>query len=777
MKKTTLRVLSLVLSVLMVLVITGCSKSNTSASESASESAGASSDIPLVVAYSPFSEKFSPFFAETGYDMDVINMTTISPLTMDRLGAIVFNAIEGETHSYNGTDYLYTGPADVSQKYDSASDTTLYTIKLRNDLVFSDGVAVTADDMIFSLYAFCDPGYTGPTTVSSYKIVGLKAYQNNNSLAEDVDAAAYLAGIDTNPDLQKAINEQVVAPLLTSELDWVKGLYGDATYKSYTDAYPVAKDLFAMFYSIDENYDSTKVDDEATVLSDIIAQYGYDYATLGSNYGADLTADAQSVAFDMALASMGTGEPVPSIEGIKRIDDYTITITTKGYEAPAIYTLCGFPIAPLHYYGDTAKYDFANNKFGFDFGKFALTTDQQTKPLGAGPYKFVKYENKIVYFEANENYYDGAPKIKYLQFKETLTDEVTNAVATGTVDCGELSGSKSNFNAVRALNSNSELSGDKIVTEQVDNLGYGYIGLNAANVCVNGDAASDASKNLRKALATVLASYRDVANNSYYGDAAATIQYPISSTSWAAPQPTDDGYKIAFSTDVNGNEIYTDGQDAAAREKAVLDAALGYFEAAGFTVADGKVTAGPGATRGTDRSYLEYEIIIPADGKGEHPAYAILTASKEALAKIGITLTINDPADSNVLWDALKAGTEDMWTAAWQATVDPDMYQIYYSTNCPGMGGSDSNNYHITSDELDKLILEGRTSDDQSYRKAVYKQAIDIILDWAVEIPNYQRKNCTIFSPERINIDTITPDITTYYLWWAEINNMEMKAQ
>lgn len=50
-------------------------------------------DTPLVVAYQDFSQKFSPFFADTGYDQDVASMTQISIMTTDRVGAIVFNAI------------------------------------------------------------------------------------------------------------------------------------------------------------------------------------------------------------------------------------------------------------------------------------------------------------------------------------------------------------------------------------------------------------------------------------------------------------------------------------------------------------------------------------------------------------------------------------------------------------------------------------------------------------------------------------------------------------
>ena len=85
-------------------------------------------------------------------------------------------------------------------------------------------------------------------------------------------------------------------------------------------------------------------------------------------------------------------------------------------------------------------------------------------------------------------------------------------------------------------------------TVKVDNLGYGYIGLNADNIIVGTDPDSAESKALRKAIATVLAVYRDAAYDSYYGEAASVINYPISNTSWAAPQATDEGYKVAFST-------------------------------------------------------------------------------------------------------------------------------------------------------------------------------------------------------------------------------------
>jgi peptide/nickel transport system substrate-binding protein len=220
---------------------------------------------------------------------------------------------------------------------------------------------------------------------------------------------------------------------------------------------------------------------------------------------------------------------------------------------------------------------------------------------------------------------------------------------------------------------------------------------------------------------------------------------------------------------VNGDPIYTAEMTAEERYEAAEQAALGFFEAAGFTVEGGKVTAAPEGAK------VSYELIVPGGGTGDHPAFAIITGAQESLAKIGIELKINDPADANILWDALDSGEQEMWTAAWGSTIDPDMYQVYHSSNIVGLeGSSESNHYHIQDAQLDELIMEGRLSDDQAFRKAVYKQALDRIIDWAVEIPTYQRKNVIIFSTERINIDSLTPDITTFWGWMNDIELIEM---
>ena len=233
---------------------------------------------------------------------------------------------------------------------------------------------------------------------------------------------------------------------------------------------------------------------------------------------------------------------------------------------------------------------------------------------------------------------------------------------------------------------------------------------------------------------------------------------------------------------MNGNDIYTSDMTAEQRYDAALQAALGYFEAAGYTVTDGKLTAAPAGAK------LEYEVQIPADGSGDHPSFMMISEASKALATIGMNLIVTDLSDSSGLWDGIDARQVDMWCAAWSATVDPDMYQIYYSdvadhNGDPGVGknpyggpaqGGSNKMYCIADADLDSMILTARESLDQSYRKTMYKACLDIVVDWAVEVPVYQRQNAIIFSTERVNMSTMTPDITTFYKWYAEIENIEL---
>lgn len=723
-------------------------------SESTTESAEAQAgeEKTLVAAATGYENKFSPFFASNVDDVNVTDLVVLSMVTTDRVGAIVENAIEGETRSYNGTDYTYYGPADMVVT-ENADGTVYYDLTIRDDLVFSDGTPVDIDDVIFSAYVLADPTYDGSSTLYSQPILGMEEYRSGMATLSSLLAAAgedntdftywteeeQTAFWDAVNDGGTAFAQEIVDYMMengatdvaSAAAGWAfPGLAEDATA---TDFFMAIGDAYGW------NFSSMEAETAGSALADLIPEDVYNYSTVG----------------------VETGDSVDYIEGIQRTGDYSMRVIATEVAANMAYQL-DLPIAPLHYYGDESLYDYDNHKFGFEKGDLSTVRAKTTQPLGSGPYTFKEFTNGTVYLESNDSYYLGAPKVKYLNFLETLEDDKTVGVEAGRLDISDPSYSTEVAAQIAEYNGGDDsFDGSVITTKLYDFRGYAYIALNADNVNVGGDPSSEESKNLRRAIMTVLAAYRDESIDSYYGETASVIEYPISSTSWAAPQVTDDGYQVAFSVDVDGNPIYDAGMSGEEKYAAATNAALGYFEAAGYTVEDGKLTAAPEGAK------LGYQINIGANGNGDHPSFLLLKNAADAFASIGFTLTVNDMANASELYQSFQSGVADGWCAAWQSTPDPDMYQVYHSL------GS-TNYYAIEDEDLDALIEAARQSTDQTYRKGLYRAAMDIVLDWGVELPVYQRSEAYIFSTERVNIDTLTPDMTPYWSWMAEVEKIEM---
>ena len=777
------KILALVLALVMVFALCACGESNTPAPEESkapveeSKAPVEENTSTLVYATSTFGQKFSPFFYTTAYDEEVVSSFTGGLLAADRGGAIIHHGIEGETVAYNGTDYTYYGMGDVDvvQNDDGSVD---YNLTMRDDIVFSDGTPATIDDVIFGIYVMADPSYDGSSTIYALPIEGMADYYNSQqylykllaeagrdntdfTLWDEATQTAFWASVDAAGEkFAQEIIDSVVASYNTDEYA--------ATIEATPDeiaADPALQVKFGMnMWGYGDAW--TEGATAADYWAAIEAAYGdiieaSDTETAGSSLF-DLMDDFAD--YDKLVA---TGDDVPSIKGIIRTGDYSLTVHMTEYDATAIYNM-SFIIAPLHHYGDVSKYDYDNNKFGFDKGDLSGVKAKTTEPLGCGPYIFKSYENGVVTMEANPTYFLGEPKTKTILFKEGEDADYVPGIVTGTYDLAVPSISEETLNAITDANSNGELTGDTLTTILVDYRGYGYLGINADLVNIDGDPGSEESKALRKGFMTVLAVYRDTVINSYYGDRAAVIQYPISNTSWAAPQPADEGYRAAYSVDADGNDIFDSSMNDEQKYDAALKAAVTFFEKAGYTFdADGKVVSAPA---GAPESY---EILIPGQGKQDHPTYGIATAASKALETIGIKLSVNDVGTS--VWNnALEGNTAQMWVAAWQSTADPDMYQVYHSSNAHGKG-TNSNHYQVDDPALDALIIDGRTSADTEYRKSVYKQAMEIIMDWGVELPVYQRKDCTVASTIRVDCDTLPKDMTPYWGWKAEIETLAVK--
>jgi hypothetical protein len=106
----------------------------------------ADNSTPLVIASADMSEKFSPFFADSTYDQNVVDFTQVALLGNTRAGEIVYKGIEGETYAYNGTDYKYKGIADCTVTENADGTVTFKTDKFSvYALVYVDSVVETTN--------------------------------------------------------------------------------------------------------------------------------------------------------------------------------------------------------------------------------------------------------------------------------------------------------------------------------------------------------------------------------------------------------------------------------------------------------------------------------------------------------------------------------------------------------------------------------------------------------------------------------------------------------
>ena len=144
----------------------------------------------LEISSGEFDKVFNPFFATSLYDSNIVGQTQISMLSADKDGKEVTYGPDQPvvTLDYNETMYTATGAATTNG--DTAA-TTVYQFVIKNGIKFSDGVELTAHDVLFNLYMYLDPNYTGSNTMYSTDIVGLRAYTTQDPGATEASEEAF----------------------------------------------------------------------------------------------------------------------------------------------------------------------------------------------------------------------------------------------------------------------------------------------------------------------------------------------------------------------------------------------------------------------------------------------------------------------------------------------------------------------------------------------------------------------------------------------------------
>ncbi|MGL5069084.1 MAG: ABC transporter substrate-binding protein [Sarcina sp.] len=203
-----------------------------------------------------------------------------------------------------------------------------------------------------------------------------------------------------------------------------------------------------------------------------------------------------------------------SIEGLKVIDDHTVSFTTKEVDAGAIWN-CGMGILPKSVYG-------------FEKGDIQKIKDKLAEPVGAGPYKFVHYKpSQEIKVEKNDSYYEGAPKIPNIVMKVTTKQTEIQELVSGSVDLIEqINGTQENIDQL--------VGAGFLDTHQYAANSYGYIGLNMESPKLK-------EKEVRQALAYGL--NRQALVDAFYSGNAQLMNTHITPSSWAYNPAIKDAYK------------------------------------------------------------------------------------------------------------------------------------------------------------------------------------------------------------------------------------------
>lgn len=616
-----------------------------------------------------FEEKWNPFLAENAYDQLVVNL--------------IFEGIGRLNHKNELVSNI--GSIDTNVVSD---DKVVYTIHLNKGLKFSNGDPVTIDDYIYTYYVFADPSYVGPTTITSQDIDGiLEYYYDDPNYKSTIDKFA--EEVKSKYSQDTISKEDFLAYLVDTNLaGWYKGdpngsAGGGLTFVTYIagegDQYKA-------------KYDALSDKNDSDAILAILAEIEY------TNYGQYYDPAPyykKKLESTYIKGNLEDGVDVSEIRGIKKIDDYTATVTYNSINIYGDREVSG-TVVPRNYYGKIVKGDVSKQL-------------QNMKPVGVGPFKFVDYDANIVSLEANLDYWKGTPKLGRIKVQFVPASDLITSLANNTIDVAEITGTKENLKELNDLGLDYTLT---------DNNGYGYAGMNAKNL----------SKNVRKGLFTLM--NREPSVRGYYADIAKVIERPMTTVLAEYPQDAP---------------VYYPYNPAKALE---------YFKAAGYSQVNGKLVNEKG-------EQLVVSAYIGGSGQGDHPGYAMLTQAANDLAAMGGELQIQD-VQFSVLQAAMNDGTADIYVLAWGASNSADKTTIYRSNGGQNRSG-------VNNPELDRLIDLIKVTPDLTKRSALVAQMLDVVMDEAVELPLYQRKNILGYNGSIIDMRTIPSNTSAFYNYLDEI--------
>ena len=840
---------------------------------------GGSGNQAFVIMTDNLDGLFNPFYSTSASDGTIVSMTQIGMLTsgIDENGnaKVAFGPDEAVVTLDYESGYDSTEQSENPNK----TGVTTYTFVIKNGLKYSDGSPLTIEDVLFNLYVYLDPVYTGSSTMYSTDIIGLSQYRTQQNLSggssgdEWLTSAARVLATNRINELINLFKEKGVtssgnysisyqdmkAAILAHNVssgykEAISNDPGEVDFNNLLADYELALKYFKEelgndYKSAQEAFTEVPYKEHEEFKDPIFAfmcyeglvtvEYEKDPVTnkdiktkikkLTPMYNVStIKTEADAIEYvynrkistelDVILRYWGTAQKLeteflakakevllkkntldgelayPNISGIVSLghttDTESVTVNGNTYTVAHEYNEDGTPknpgeydvlqikingidpkavwnfsfaVAPQHYYSEGHTVDIKENKFGVEYGSFDFMTDtiqsqrNVSVPMGAGAYMATNNRNEdevtgteffnsnVVYFKANPYFEESLEaslpegsktdykvNINKVRYQVVPANDALTMLQSGTVHYVTPQLTKENASILNSINAKGYES------IAVDQLGYGYIGINAGEI-----------PNIYLRRAIMAAMDTSLALQYYDAGTAEQIFWPMSTVSWAYPKDESGNHK-----QTNGHSYpYIKFSEAKAIENINALMTQAYNHSMGYSDSDLKVT-----------------FTIAGSDLTDHPTYQVFQTAAKLLNSCGWSVEVI--ADTQAL-TKLSTGSLAVWAAAWGTTVDPDMYQVYHkNSNASSVKAWGYNHilanesaYFMEMDILNKMseiIDNARETDVQADRAALYEEAMGYVLDLAIELPVYQRKQLYAYNANIIDSTSFPEELNPY---------------
>ncbi len=701
----------------------------------------------LTVGYDGTNGIYSSIFAQEEGDVAVSDLVSVTLLERGRDGSVLRKSVGGTTETFEGTEYSRQGIADVTVKG------CVYEFTLDEDIYFSDGVNLTADDVIFTMYLLADPAYDGTSDFAELPIMGLEEYTGENeqiwhSIVRDLQAGGANPGDEYTQEDVDAFMEafnSVGYEFTRKIVDYCINTYG-SEYSQFAlgrtveelrenEGLGVAFAEFFWGYAVGIGEDGLWYDNSGRAydLSTtyptveeywqlIVEKHGYDLSDSGINY--ENVADDKSFyellkerideSYPTLAMASEAGDTASYISGIEKTGMYSFKITMTEYDSANLSKL-DIPVLPLHYYGDRDNYKYTEHRFGFEKGDLSKVKQMSQAPLGAGPYEFVSADDGGVTLQRNVNYYMGCPKITNLRVVFEDTGNAADMTASGEVD-------------IFTDYSETLGAGDGLDVELPE---YSYFGINAEKVRVGQDSFSEESKALRRAFLSVFIMHTAA-------DAEA------GGTGFALPQEVTERYGTL-------TEEYGTPEEAA---KALLTEA-GYI----WSDSDGKFISSTGGA-------MTFEIRLRTDELSGTSGNAAALKTAETFTNLGVAVTVTEYANGEVLQKLLDGGNVEMWVGT-TGIMDGKAVKNVFSQE------GKLSYFGVEPEKGEKLIYAASKSITETQREKELEKLGGYLYEMGVFTGLYTYSG-RVYVSSQVNLETVAKNMTYYHTWIDEIHTLEL---